>query len=133
MLNARSAIVVHILLDLGPTQTGSRFGARHFNGFIVVAHDDRTKTRVFGVNLIFIDRPETVELKITFVPVGCSFHFEIGLIADAMIDADQIGGRQKKFEWILVEGWFEAGQEESFVSIALDECVRRITVLQIDL
>lgn len=133
VLHTGTAIIVDKLPDLAAFRSGRRLGDGHLDRFVVVAHDDRAQTRLAGVHLSFVDRPKAMELQVAFVPIGDALHFEIGLIADAVIDADQrMNGRQELDERVLGCDRLEAGQKKSRIGVALDERVSGVTVLKLD-
>lgn len=74
VLHTGSGIIVDVLLDLRTLLAQGRLVDGHFDRLLVVADDNRTKRRVFGVDLLVVDRPEAMELQIALVPFGSVFH-----------------------------------------------------------
>jgi len=74
VLNTGTSVVLNVLLDLGLLLAHGWFVDWHLDDFVEVSHDNGTKGRVFGVDLLVIDGPETVEVEGTLIEVTGGDH-----------------------------------------------------------
>jgi hypothetical protein len=84
------------------------------------SHVPKSKTVSFTLNL-----PRQAS------PFGDSFHFEVWLVADDVINEVQVNFGQK-FQNVVVSVVvrLEAGKESSLVALAVDHRVSRVTILE---
>jgi hypothetical protein len=123
MLDSRSAIVVDVFLDLTLSLTGGRLIDGHLDGLVVIGNDNRAESRVLSVHHLIINRPEAMELECALVPLNSGNHLVIGLVTDAMVNEAQIDGGSDVLKRVTLSDSAVAGQEDTLVVLALDECV----------
>lgn len=121
MLDTSATVVVAELLDLTLLHTIGRLVDRHFDLLIKVDHDNRSQRRVVRVDHLVIDRPETVEVKHLLVPLGDRLHLAILLVADAVIDVQELGDGHETVKGLGQVMSLVAGQEGASVVHALHE------------
>jgi len=80
------------------------------------------------VDHLVINRPKSVEVQHFLIPRSCSFHFTIGLVADAVVHILEAGNRQEFIEDFLHVVLFKAREEGAFVIDSLDKGVDGIAV-----
>lgn len=68
MLDSWASVVFNILLDLRFPFPHGGLVDRHLNGLLVVGHHDGTERAEVCVELLVINRPETVEEQVLFIP-----------------------------------------------------------------
>jgi len=88
MLNTGSSVVVDVFLDLALLLARSWLIYGHFYHLIPVGHYSATKSRVLGVHLRLVHRPEPVEIEHFFVPLSGWLHITFWLISHTVINAD---------------------------------------------
>lgn len=69
MLNSSGTVIIDVFLNLRFLEGRGWLVERHLDGLLVVGHDDGAEGGVGCVDLRVVDRPETVEHQVGFVPV----------------------------------------------------------------
>ena len=90
MLNTRATIILAELLDLALPHAGRRLIDRHLDLLIEIGHYDRSKRGEVRVNHLVIDGPEAMEVEHVLVPLRDGLHLAILLIADTVIDVEEL-------------------------------------------
>ena len=90
MLNSRATIVLAEFLDLALPHAGRRLINRHLDLLIEIGHYDRSQRGEVRVNHLVIDGPEAMEVEHVLVPLRDGLHLAILLIADTVIDVEEL-------------------------------------------
>lgn len=90
MLYPRTAVEIHVFLDLALLLPLGGLVDRHLDDFVWTRHDDRFERRVLCANVVVVDAPEAVESEHFFVVFACVFHFVPVLVADAVVDGFEV-------------------------------------------
>ena len=61
-------------------------------GLVLVGDHHRAQCRVFGRDVLVVDRPQALEAEDVLVELTTSLHFAVGLVADDVIDEEKTGG-----------------------------------------
>lgn len=128
MLDTGTTVELTELSNLRLSEAISRLVDRHLNFFIKISHDDGSEGRVFGVNLLIIYRPESVEVEHLFVPLSNGFHFTIRLVSDAMVDGLEIGDGEHFVKAFNKSSLLVTREERSGVVYTLYERMDSISV-----
>lgn len=86
VLDSRSLVVVHVLLDLRHLLPVGRLVNGHLDVLVVVCHHDGSQGGVLSVDDGVVDGPESMEPESVLVKPGCLLHLQIWLIPNDMID-----------------------------------------------
>ena len=90
MLNSRATIILAEFLDLALPHAGRRLIDRHLDLLIEIGHYDRSQRGEVRVNHLVIDGPEAMEVEHVLVPLRDGLHLAILLIADTVIDVEEL-------------------------------------------
>lgn len=75
-----------------------------------------------------INRPESVEIKILFVPRSSCLHFQVWLVTNAVIDEIELDRRHDLIELFLEMMSSKTRQEWTCIVNSLDKCMDSITI-----
>ena len=128
MLHASTSIVVTELLDLTLALACGRLIDRHLNLLVEVSHHNRSERAEIRVDHLVVHGPETMEIEHLLIPLSYWLHFAVMLVADAMIDVKKLRHGDQAIEDFPLRVIRVAGQENSSVVRALNECVDRVAV-----
>ena len=128
MLHAGTSIEVTELLDLTLTLAVGRLIDRHLDLLIEVSHHSRSKRAEIRVDHLVVYGPEAVEIEHLLVPLSYWLHFTVLLVADAMIDVEELRHGDQAVEDFPLRVVRVSGQENTIVVGALNECVDSVAV-----
>ena len=109
MLNSGATIILAELLDLALSHAGCRLIDRHLDLLIEIRHYDRSQRGEVRVNHLVIDRPETMEVQHVLIPLRDGLHLTVLLIADTMIDVEELRDWHEAIERLGGVMWLIAG------------------------
>ena len=91
MLNSRATIILTEFLDLTLPHSGCRLIDRHLNLLIKIRHYDRSQRGEVCVDHFVIDGPEAMKIEHVLVPLRDGLHLAVLLVADTVIDVEELG------------------------------------------
>lgn len=127
VLDAGAGVEDDELLDLRLLLARRRLVDGHLDHAVGRAHDDRVERAELGADLRVVDAPEPVELQALLVEGAGLDHLVPVLVADAVVDADQVGRRHLDGARGR-RGRAEPGQERARVGVARDEGMCRVAI-----
>lgn len=121
---------LRFLLPLG------RFIDGHLHILVSICHDNAVQRRELSVNLLIIDRPESVESELVLVPLAHFVHLVPPLVTDTVVDKIEQNRLSEVDEWVQCGGFLlavdlESGDERSLVVGPLNKCVYSVSILHI--
>ena len=90
MLNSRATIILTEFLDLTLSHSWCRFIDRHLNFLIKIRHYDRSQRGEVCVDHLVIDGPEAMKIEHVLVPLRDGLHLTVLLVADTVIDVEEL-------------------------------------------
>ena len=91
MLNSRATIILAEFLDLTLPHAGCRLIDRHLNLLIEICHYDRSQRGEVRVDHLVIDGPKAMKIEHVLVPLRDGLHLAVLLVADTVIDVEELG------------------------------------------
>ena len=109
MLDSRAAIILAELLDLALPHASRRLINRHLDLLIEIRHYDGSQRGEVRVNHLVVDGPEAMKIEHVLVPLRDGLHFSILLIADTVIDVEELRDWHEAIERLGGVMWLVAG------------------------
>ena len=128
MLYTRTAIIFAELLDLALANAVGGLVDGHLDALVEISHDNTAEGRELGVDHLIVDGPEAMEVQHLLVPLSDWLHLTVTLVADAVIDVEELWDGDKAIEslslWVVVVPW----HKDTGVAIALDKGVDGVAI-----
>lgn len=121
-------VIINVLLNLGLSFSCCRFIDWHFDIFIIVSDYNRPKGRIFSMDHLVIDCPETVKTQSFFIVFDNRFHLQIGLISNDVINALEFDRLEESIKNFLVGVRLKSWQERSSIVNVLNESVGSFSI-----
>lgn len=128
VLNAGASVILNIFLNLRFPHASGWLVDWHLDFLIEVRDDDRPQGRVLGVQHLVVDRPKAVKVQHLLIPGGGGLHLTVGLVADTVVNKEELRLRNQLIDRLLEMVCFKAGKEGPGVLRPVDKSVSGVAV-----